>query len=42
MMKRNKLSKEKYKIYNFKRKGALGSGMELNPVFKEINRLKKA
>ena len=28
---------EKYKMYNLRRKGAPGSGMELSPVFKEIN-----
>lgn len=41
-MKRSKLSKEKYKMYSLMRKGALGSVKELNPVFKEINRLKKS
>ena len=37
-MKRNKLSKEKHKMYG---KGAPGSEMELSPVLKEINRLKE-
>ena len=41
-MKRSKLSKEKYKMYNLRRKGAPGSGMELSPVFKEIRRLEKS
>lgn len=40
LMKKNKLSKEKYKMYHSKRKGAPGSIMELNPVFKELNKLK--
>lgn len=40
-MKRRKPRKEGYKKYNLKRKGAPGSGMEWNPVFKEIKRLKK-
>lgn len=31
---------EKYKIYGSKIKGIPGSGMELNPVFKEIHKLK--
>jgi hypothetical protein len=39
-MKRSKLSKEHYKTYNL-RKGAPG-GMELNPVFKEINTLRRS
>lgn len=29
-------------MYSLMRKGALGSVKELNPVFKEINRLKKS
>ena len=29
-------------MYNLKRKSLPGSGMELNPEFKEINRLKKS
>lgn len=29
-------------MYNLRRKGVPGSGMELNPLFKEINRLKKS
>jgi len=32
---------KKYKMYSLRRKGAPGSEMELSPVFKEINRLKK-
>ena len=39
-MKKSKMSKEKYKIYNLGRKGTPESGMELNPVFKDINRLR--
>ena len=34
-----KLRKEKYKMYGSSIKGVPGSGMELNPVFKEIKRL---
>jgi hypothetical protein len=34
--KRNKLRKEKYKMYGPSYKGTPGSEMELNPVFKEI------
>ena len=40
LMKHSKLRKEKYKMYGLRIKAASGSGMELNPVFKEINRLK--
>ena len=40
-MKRSKLSKESYNMYNWRRKGSIGNGMELKPLFKEINRLKK-
>jgi hypothetical protein len=29
-------------MYNLRRKGAPGSGMELSPVFKEIRRLEKS
>ena len=36
LIKRSKLRKEKYKIYGSSIKGAPGSRMELNPVFKEI------
>jgi hypothetical protein len=32
------LNKEKYKMYNLRRKGAPGSGRELSPVFKEIKK----
>jgi hypothetical protein len=35
----SKLRKENYKIYGSSTKGALGSEMELNPVFKEITNL---
>ena len=34
--KHSKLRKEKYKIYGLSIKGAPGSEMELNPVFKDI------
>jgi hypothetical protein len=40
-MKRSKLRKEKYKTYGSKNKGAPGSKIELNPMFKEINRLRE-
>ena len=36
LMKRSNLKKEKYKLYGSNIKGAAGSEMELNPVFKEI------
>lgn len=39
-MKRSKPRKEKYKMYGSSIKGAPGSGMKLNPPFKEINRLR--
>lgn len=39
-MKRNKLSKGKYTMYNLRRKRTLGSGMELSPVFKKMNKLR--
>lgn len=39
-MKRNKLAKEKYKMYHL-RIGAPGSVMGLNPVLKEIRHFKK-
>jgi hypothetical protein len=38
LIKRSNLSKENYKMYGSKRKGAPGGGMELNLVFKEKNR----
>ena len=41
LMKRSKLRKEKYKIYVSSIKEAPGSEMELNLVFKEINRSRK-
>ena len=37
--KHSKLRKEKYKIYGSSIKGAAGSEMELNPVFKDIKEL---
>jgi hypothetical protein len=40
-MKRSKVSRESYKRYNLRRKGAPGDGMELSPVFEEIYILKK-
>ena len=36
-MKRRKLIKKKCKIYRLGRKEELGSGVVLNPMFKEIN-----
>ena len=33
---------KKYKIRSSRRKGAPGDRMKLNPVFKEINRLKES
>ena len=42
IIRRSKLSKEKYKMYNLRRKGAPGSVKELNPVFKALNKLKKS
>jgi hypothetical protein len=46
LIKHSKLQKEKYKMeknkmYGSKNKGAAGSRMELNPAFKEINRLRE-
>ena len=35
-MKRSNVRNEKYKIYGSSIKGAPGSEMELNPVFKDI------
>lgn len=40
IMKRNKLRKEKYKMYTVRKKEAPGSRIELSPVFREINREK--
>jgi hypothetical protein len=37
-VKRGELSKEKYEMHSWRRKGAPGSGMELSPLFMEINR----
>ena len=39
-MKYSRLRKEKYKTYGSKSKGAPGSGLKLNPVFKDINGIK--
>ena len=36
LMKCSELKKKKYKMYSSSNKGAPGSEMELNPVFKEI------
>ena len=36
IMKRSKLSKEKYKIYSVRRKGNPGSVMELSPMLTDI------
>jgi hypothetical protein len=41
LIKHSKLRKKKYKMYGSKNKGAPGSRVELNPVFKEINRLRE-
>lgn len=40
IMKRSKPRKKKYKMYILRKKEAPGSGIELSPVFKEINREK--
>jgi hypothetical protein len=39
LIKHRQLKKEKYKTYGIK--GTAGNGMELNPVFKERNRLRE-
>ena len=41
LMKMSKLKKEKYKLYSSKNKGAPGSKIELNPTFKDRNRLRE-
>jgi hypothetical protein len=41
LMKHSRLIKEKCKLYGSKNKGALGGRMEMDPMFKEINRLRK-
>jgi hypothetical protein len=41
LMKRSKLRKKKYKIYGLSIKEAPRSNIELNPVFKEIKRLRE-
>jgi hypothetical protein len=38
----NVKEKGNYKIYNKEKKRTKGSGMELSPVFKELNRLVKS
>jgi hypothetical protein len=38
---RSKLKTEKYKVYGSSNKRAPASTMELNPVFREINRLRE-
>lgn len=40
ILERNKLSKEKYKLYNLRRKRTPGSVVDLSPVLKEIKYLK--
>lgn len=35
-IRQSKLRKEKYKMYGSENRGALGSGMKLNPMFKDI------
>ena len=37
LIKCSKLRKEKYKMYGSKIKGTSGSGIEVNPVFKDVN-----
>jgi hypothetical protein len=39
-MKRSNVRNEKYKMYGSSNKGALGSEMELNPIFKKKNRIR--
>ena len=41
LIEHSKLRKEKYQIYGSSIRGATGSGMELTPVFKKINRLRE-
>jgi hypothetical protein len=40
-IKQSKLRKGKYKMYGSSNKSKPGSAMKLNPVFKEINRLRE-
>lgn len=40
--KKESTEQKKLKMYNQRRKGAPGSGMQRSPVFKEINRPKKS
>jgi hypothetical protein len=40
--KKKQAEQGKYKMYSLRRKWVPGSGMELNPIFKEMNRLKKS
>jgi hypothetical protein len=37
LIKHSKHRKEKYKMYGSKIKGTSGSGIEVNPVFKDVN-----
>ena len=41
LIKCSKFRKEKHKLYGSKCKGAAGGRMELNPLFKETNRLRE-
>lgn len=41
-MKTSKLSEEKYKMYNLRKRGASRSGIELSPVLREIKRFQKS
>jgi hypothetical protein len=41
LKKQSRLRKEKYKMCGSSNKRAPGSEMELNPVFKEVNRLRE-
>jgi len=41
LIQHGKLQKAKYKMYGLSNKRAPGSRMELNPMFKEINRLRE-
>jgi hypothetical protein len=42
LIKRSKLSKEKYKMFRLRRKGKPGSGIKLNPVFKGDKQIKES
>jgi hypothetical protein len=41
LMKRSKMRKKRHKIYGSGNEGAPGSEMKLNPMFKEIYRLRE-